>query len=185
MNGARGATRVGVAVLLASTLVACGDTPGRERSSTSAETSASVRTSGLQAGGAAPREARNNPYEGNPRALAEGRQYYIWMNCHACHGEMGGGGIGPPFADPVWIYGSAPENIYQSIVQGRPNGMPAYGGVIPEDRVWLIAAYVRSLGPPDPRELQPESPTRLPESPAYDGSGDGSDEGPPDPEDPA
>src|SRR5690606_20751226 len=64
-----------------------------------------------------------------------------------------------------WIYGSAPENIRQSILQGRPNGMPAYAGVIPEDRVWLIAAYVRSLGPPDARELQDGSPTRLPGSP--------------------
>ena len=41
---------------------------------------------------------------------------------------MGGGGIGPPLMDDRWIYGSAPENIYASIVQGRPNGMPAWGG---------------------------------------------------------
>jgi hypothetical protein len=48
------------------------------------------------------------------------------FNCIGCHGN-GGGDIGPALMDDVWFYGSSPEQIYASLVQGRPNGMPAYG----------------------------------------------------------
>jgi cytochrome c oxidase cbb3-type subunit 3 len=47
--------------------------------------------------------------------------------------------------DDVWIYGSEPVNIVATIVQGRPNGMPSFGGRIPESQVWQLVAYVRSL----------------------------------------
>jgi len=47
--------------------------------------------------------------------------------------------------DNVWIYGSEPENVFATIVQGRPNGMPAFGGRIPEKEVWQLVAYVRSM----------------------------------------
>jgi cytochrome c oxidase cbb3-type subunit 3 len=47
--------------------------------------------------------------------------------------------------DAKWIYGSDPENIFETIVQGRPNGMPAFGNKIVSDQVWQIVAYVRSM----------------------------------------
>jgi cytochrome c oxidase cbb3-type subunit 3 len=47
--------------------------------------------------------------------------------------------------DDEWIYGSAPENIFQTIVQGRPNGMPSFGGKIPVDQIWQLVSYVRSM----------------------------------------
>ena len=47
--------------------------------------------------------------------------------------------------DDKWIYGFDPANVYASIVQGRPNGMPAFGARIPEAQVWQIVAYVRSM----------------------------------------
>jgi cytochrome c oxidase cbb3-type subunit 3 len=62
-----------------------------------------------------------------------------------CHAPGGGGDWGPALSDDKWIYGSAPNNIFLSIVQGRPNGMPSFGGHIPEDQVWQLVAYVRSL----------------------------------------
>ena len=67
------------------------------------------------------------------------------FNCAGCHGGAGGGGIGPPLADAQWIYGDSPANIYASIVQGRPNGMPAFGPSLQGEAVWKLAAYVRSL----------------------------------------
>ena len=106
-----------------------------------------VRTSGLVAGPTQPDLDFKNPYEGNKTALADGERYYNWFNCTGCHGGDGGGGIGPPFADSDWIYGGEPANVYQSIVQGRPNGMPSFGGRIPEEQVWKIVAYVGSLSP--------------------------------------
>ncbi len=36
-----------------------------------------------------------------------------------------------------------PENIYATIINGRPNGMPAFGGKIPPQQVWQIVAYVQ------------------------------------------
>ena len=83
-------------------------------------------------------------YDENAYAITEGQRLFAWYNCAGCHAN-GGGGMGPPLIDDKWIYGSAPENIYQTIVEGRPNGMPAWGGRIPSSQIWQITAYVRSL----------------------------------------
>ena len=47
--------------------------------------------------------------------------------------------------DRDWIYGSNPANIFWTIVEGRPQGMPSFGGRIAEGQVWRIVAFVRSL----------------------------------------
>lgn len=85
------------------------------------------------------------PYtEGNAYVINEGKLLYESFNCVGCHSH-GGGGMGPPLMDDRWIYGSDPENIYRTIMEGRPNGMPSFRGRIPPDRVWWIVSYVRSL----------------------------------------
>ena len=104
-----------------------------------------LRTSELQAGGATMDLPVRNPYAGDALALAEGRDLFMGMNCAGCHGPSGGGGIGPPFADADWIYGGQPENIVESILQGRPNGMPSFAGRLPAASAWKIAVYVESL----------------------------------------
>ena len=104
-----------------------------------------VRTSDLRAGAVAMDVSAENPYAADGQALAEGRRLYTEMNCVGCHGGAGGGGMGPPLADADWIYGSDPENIVQSVLQGRPNGMPSFGGKLPPDAAWRLAAFVRSL----------------------------------------
>lgn len=93
---------------------------------------------------ATPTDPRAIEYEGNAAHIANGQRYYAWFNCAGCHFN-GGGGIGPPLMDDKWRYGGRMEQIYASIVQGRPNGMPAFRDKIPETQVWEIAAYVRSL----------------------------------------
>jgi cytochrome c oxidase cbb3-type subunit 3 len=92
----------------------------------------------------APDDPRGKDYEGNATHIANGQRYYRWFNCSGCHFN-GGGGIGPALMDEKWRYGGRIEQIYASIVQGRPNGMPSFQGKIPEQQVWEIAAYVRSL----------------------------------------
>jgi cytochrome c oxidase cbb3-type subunit 3 len=47
--------------------------------------------------------------------------------------------------DSEWVYGSDPENIVATIVEGRPNGMPSFRNRIPAQQLWQLAAYVRSL----------------------------------------
>ena len=69
------------------------------------------------------------------------------FNCSGCHFN-GGGGIGPPLMDDKWIYGGRLDQIFNSIYQGRPNGMPVWGGKISEQQIWEIATYVRSMSLP-------------------------------------
>jgi cytochrome c oxidase cbb3-type subunit 3 len=57
----------------------------------------------------------------------------------------GGGGIGPPLMDDEWIYGSDPSQVFNTIVEGRPNGMPSFKGKLGNQQVWELVAYVRSL----------------------------------------
>ena len=93
--------------------------------------------------------AIQNPHSGNPGAIAEGRRLYTWYNCGACHGELGGGGMGPPLRDEQWIYGGDAVSIYRSIMQGRPEGMPGWVGRIPDDQAWQIVAFVEALAGDD------------------------------------
>ena len=67
----------------------------------------------------------------------------------------GGGGSGPALMDDRWIYGGNIENIVQTIREGRPNGMPSFRGKIPDDQIWEIAAYVRSMGRYTPKAAAP------------------------------
>jgi cytochrome c oxidase cbb3-type subunit 3 len=53
--------------------------------------------------------------------------------------------MGPPLMDDQWRYGSEPAQIVATIVEGRINGMPSFAGRIPEDQLWQLAAYVRSM----------------------------------------
>lgn len=103
----------------------------------------------LQAGPAVTHLDVRNPLEQDPAASADGRRLYVWFNCAGCHGMEGGGAIGPPLRDADWIYGSDPASVFQSIAQGRPNGMPAFGVRIPDEQIWRIEMFIRSLGKRD------------------------------------
>ena len=120
-----------------------------ERSTTPPGAQVPATAGELQAGPAAKPAAVKNPL-GRDENTGTGLQLFTWFNCAGCHGARGGGGIGPPLRDKVWIYGSDPASIYQSIAQGRPNGMPAFGGKIPDEQIWSLEMYVRSLGGADP-----------------------------------
>jgi cytochrome c oxidase cbb3-type subunit 3 len=111
----------------------------------SARPGTGIVVSDLHAGAFPSPSPVQNDYEHNAYALSEGKRLYQYFNCSGCHFN-GGGGIGPPLMDDKWIYGSNPENIHATIIEGRPNGMPSYRGKIPDYQVWQIVAYVRSLG---------------------------------------
>jgi cytochrome c oxidase cbb3-type subunit 3 len=101
--------------------------------------------------GLGPGAGRAAEYVGNAHALSEGKRLYSWFNCVGCHAH-GGGGMGPPLMDARWIYGAAPQNIYSTIVEGRPNGMPSFQGKIPDQQLWQLVAYVRSLSGLAPKD---------------------------------
>ena len=90
-----------------------------------------------------------NPFEGNAQALATGAQLYVTYNCVDCHGVDGSGAMAPAFSDSRWHFGGSPGAVFESIYEGRPDGMPAWGGRITNDQIWMLTAYVRSLGKKD------------------------------------
>jgi mono/diheme cytochrome c family protein len=90
-----------------------------------------------------------NPYEGDKAAIGTGGKLFIAYNCLDCHGADGSGAMGPSFQDGRWHFGGAPGEVFESIYQGRPDGMPAWGGRITNDQIWMLTAYVRSLSSKD------------------------------------
>ncbi|HTJ21489.1 MAG TPA: c-type cytochrome [Gemmatimonadaceae bacterium] len=86
-----------------------------------------------------------NPYEGNAQRTAEGGKLFIAYNCLDCHGAEGSGAMGPSLQDGRWHFGGTPGDVFQSIYEGRPDGMPAWGGRITDDEIWRLVAYVRTL----------------------------------------
>jgi cytochrome c oxidase cbb3-type subunit III len=57
--------------------------------------------------------------------------------------------------DAKWIYGNRPDQVFATIVEGRPNGMPSFRGKLPDNQVWQLAAYVRSLSGQVPKDAAP------------------------------
>lgn len=90
-----------------------------------------------------------NPYEGDKRAIGVGGQLFVGYNCIDCHGAEGSGAMGPSFQDGRWHFGGSPGEVFESIYQGRPDGMPSWGGRISNDQIWMLTAYVRSLSTKD------------------------------------
>lgn len=87
-----------------------------------------------------------NPYDGNPAAINEGQILMTNMNCLDCHGYNLQGGMGPNLKDNIWRYGGADADIFNSIYEGRRQGMPAWGGMLSEKQIWEIVAFIRSQG---------------------------------------
>jgi len=110
-----------------------------------------ARESTLRPGGPVqPQPVVHNPYNASAYDISEGQRLYDWYNCSGCHSH-GGGGIGPPLIKTEWIYGGEPENLFDTIVKGRPNGMPSWGGRIPAYQIWQIIAFIRSMNGEQPR----------------------------------
>jgi mono/diheme cytochrome c family protein len=91
-------------------------------------------------------DAIANPLAGNANAIEEGHRLFIAMNCAGCHGYDAKGGMGPNLTDAYWRYGGMPSSIYNSIYEGRPQGMPAWGRALTAQDIWKIVAFVQSLG---------------------------------------
>jgi cytochrome c oxidase cbb3-type subunit III len=134
-------------------LVACAREQRQFRDSPPAARLDTVSQDQIEPGGPSYIPVRNTSEE-NAYAVSQGQQLYENYNCVGCHFH-GGGGIGPPLMDDKWIYGSDPQNIFQTIVEGRPNGMPSFRGKISDTQVWQITAYVRSMSGLLPSTIAP------------------------------
>jgi cytochrome c oxidase cbb3-type subunit III len=110
-----------------------------------------VAVTGLFPNGGAPPppDQVGRRFEGNKAAIADGKALFGQMNCTGCHFN-GGGGMGPALMSGYWRYGGQMDQIYESIEQGRPNGMPTWQFVLQPQQIWELAAYVKSLSAPAP-----------------------------------
>ena len=143
-------------------------TPGaRAPFSASANPILHVPVSGLHPGNVsfAPRIA--NPLANDPQAATRGMRDFIQFNCVGCHAPNAGGGMGPALSEGQFIYGSSPANLFLSIYQGRPNGMPTWGALLPESTIWELVSYVQSIAHP-PSATFGRTISRTPPSPAVE-----------------
>ena len=111
-----------------------------------------VPVSGLSPGSVQVQPDIQNPVAGDPEAVNRGQNDFNQFNCVGCHAPNGAGGMGPALSNHKFIYGSEPAQIYLSILQGRPNGMPAWNNTLPETVIWDLVAYIKSISkdPADP-----------------------------------
>ncbi len=97
-------------------------------------------------------------YEGKPlpeiakdeRAIALGRAIFN-NTCATCHGSAAQGAIGyPDLTDDIWHWGGEPEQVLQTVLDGREGVMPEWGKVLTgmggENAVDYVANYVLALG---------------------------------------
>jgi cytochrome c oxidase cbb3-type subunit III len=155
-------------LLLASSLVACA--AGCHRAPTTTSVAADGPAIHANPVGPIPGATENfqypaNPLGNDPVALQDGRRLFDWYNCSGCHGGHAGGGMGPSLRDPVWLYGNRDDQIFDTIAHGRAHGMPSWGTKIPQQQIWELVAYIKSMGtanepdpPVEPTEEQVANP---------------------------
>lgn len=87
-----------------------------------------------------------NPMANDPESAQRGMSYFNSMNCVGCHAPNGAGGMGPTLSDSsTFKFGSEPARLYAVIAHGAPQGMPAWGSVLPNNVIWDIISYIESI----------------------------------------
>ena len=78
----------------------------------------------------------------DPKLIAAGHDLFLAKQCAHCHGPDGKGGINLARRE------LDPKGIFQSIAEGREKRglrMPAWRGVLTDDEIWQMTAYVMSI----------------------------------------
>jgi mxaJ protein len=106
---------------------------------------------------AAPQEAgfkKLNPFTGNAEMIAVGKTLYFQIGCQGCHGGGGGGGMAASLIDDSWKFGSDDETLYKLIKGQIPEQtMPTVYSMLPDEQVWQILAFIRSVYKGDPSKI--------------------------------
>jgi mono/diheme cytochrome c family protein len=105
-----------------------------------------------------------SPISDPKSAAGEGQKVFMAAGCNGCHGGTGGGGMGPPLTNEIWIYGSDDDTLFRLIALGsdglKAEGygrkgsesvvgpMPAHGKIVKSSEdLWKIIAWIRSINP--------------------------------------
>ncbi len=97
-------------------------------------------------------QALSNPVEATRESIAKGRQRYVF-DCRQCHGNRGkgdgdmshAGGVPSDFTDAEWQHGETDGEIFLVIRDGVTADMLGYEGQIPEEDIWHLVNYIKSL----------------------------------------
>jgi cytochrome c oxidase cbb3-type subunit 3 len=106
---------------------------------------ATVRAAGQNAASRASRPGKN-PLEGKADAIQNGGAMFR-TRCAGCHGPDARGYLGPDLTG-LWASGSTDDRIFDTVRRGVPGTeMPAADPQrVPDRDIWMILAYVRTLG---------------------------------------
>jgi len=137
-----------------------------------------ARAEALAAQAQAERPA-TNPYSGDAAAIAEGQEVFATV-CAACHKPDATGLVGPSLVDPYWKYGSNDPELFESVAEGRPAGMPGWQAQLGEEKIWKVLAYLESLPQRDEPGVGAPAPAGSGGAPSAQGPGSdgGAPEGP-------
>ena len=99
------------------------------------------------AGPQAQAPADTNPLAGNATAITQGRNIYRGR-CAVCHGIDAKGYRGSDLTTGDWVHGGSDAQVFKTIKSGiTGTEMPA-NGTMSDDEVWMVTAYLRTLGAP-------------------------------------
>ncbi len=82
------------------------------------------------------------------QAQAAAGEGHFMSYCAACHGIEGKGQKifgAPDLTNEIWQYGNTKARIEHVIRHGRNAQMPAFEAKLGEDRIRILAAYVKQL----------------------------------------
>ena len=107
-------------------------------------------------GGNAAARAMKNPVAATPASVMAGAAAYK-KYCAFCHGvdAKGNGPLAPKDSNPpnlidaTWVHGSTDGEIFTVIANGAgpDSKMVGFKGKMPDQDLWHIVNYLRSLGP--------------------------------------
>lgn len=82
----------------------------------------------------------------DPKALHLGKAVFA-NNCATCHGSTAQGAIGyPNLTDDIWHWGGAPDQILETVLNGRQAAMPAWESALGgKQGVTAVAVYLQSM----------------------------------------
>ena len=141
-------SRLLAVIAMLAALIAAGCNPQPSEVAASGATPAVDIPVGPIPGPAVESQPQLNPFASDSIAMHEGRQLFVRYNCAGCHGGHAGGGMGPSLRDQDWIYGNSDAHVFDSIAEGRAHGMPAWGTKLPEQQIWKLVAYIKTLNTP-------------------------------------
>ena len=87
-----------------------------------------------------------NPYRGDPQALAQGKDLYQTI-CQVCHMPNGSGRVGPSLIGDTHRYPRfmTDKGMFEIVYGGATGAMQAFGKRLTQDQILCVMAYVRAL----------------------------------------